>query len=505
MEKQAKSNGILDWIERVGNKIPHPFILFFALTVFIVIVSTICASMGISVINPVTNKVVAARNLLSADGVNFMLQKMVTNFTGFSPLGLVLVMTLGIGLAEHVGLVSALMRNTILSIKASPTMLTFIIFVIGICGNIASDAAIVVVPVISAFIFLSLGRHPLAGIAVGYASTTAGFSANLIVAGTDALLAGISTEAVRIVNPTYQVSIVSNWYFMAVSTIMLAVVGTYVTTKIVEPRLGKYTGSKQITNEAVTPVEKAGLRKSGIYTAVYLLLIIAATIPVNSFLRNAKTGSLMDSPLLAAIVPLLFLLFLIAGVTYGRHIGKIKAAGDIPKYMTIAMKDMSSYIVLVFIIGQFIALFNWSNLGYILAVNGANGLKAMNLNGTPLFIMFILLSTFINIFIGSGSAKWALLAPIFIPMFYMLGYTPELTQVLYRIGDSATNIITPLFPYMPIILGLAQEYEEDTGVGTVISLMMPYSVYMLIAWIIMMIAWVGMNIPLGPGALLYLK
>lgn len=505
MEDKKVKNGILDWIEKIGNKIPHPFILFLILTIFIVLISAICAALGIEVVNPVTQKVVAAKSLLSAAGVNFMLQKMVTNFTGFSPLGLVLVMTLGIGLAEHVGLVSALMRNTILSIKASPTVLTFIIFLIGICGNVASDAAIVVVPVISAFIFLSLGRHPLAGIAVGYASTTAGFSANLIVAGTDALLAGISTEAVRIVNPAYQVSIVSNWYFMAASTFMLAIIGTYVTVKIIEPRLGKYTGSKQISNEAVTDLERTALRKSGIYTALYLLLIVAATIPANSFLRNAKTGSLMNSPLLAAIVPLLFLMFLIAGVTYGRHVGKIKAAGDVPRYMTIAMKDMASYIVLVFIIGQFIALFNWSNLGYILAVNGANTLKQMNLSGTPLFVMFILLSTFINIFIGSGSAKWALLAPIFVPMFYMMGYTPELTQVLYRIGDSTTNIITPLFPYMPIILGLAQEYDDKAGVGTIISTMMPYSIYMLIAWIIMIIGWVYMNIPLGPGAGLFLN
>ena len=505
MEKKVKTNGFLDWVEKVGNKIPHPFILFFSLTVFIVVISAVCASMGVEVVNPVTNKVVPAKSLISAEGANFMLQKMVTNFTGFSPLGLVLVMTLGIGLAEHVGLVSALMRNTILSIKASPAMLTYIIFVIGICGNLASDAAIVVIPVISAFIFLSLGRHPLAGLAVGYASTTAGFSANLIVAGTDALLAGISTEAVRIVNPGYQVSIVSNWYFMAVSTFMLALVGTYVTIKIVEPRLGKYTGSKQISNEAVTDIEKAGLRKSGLYTALYLLTIVAAVIPTNSFLRNAKTGSLMNSPLLDAIVPMLFLMFLIAGTVYGKHVGKIKVAGDIPKYMTIAIKDMSSYIVLVFIIGQFIALFNWSNLGYILAVNGANMLRAMNLSGTPLFVMFILLSTFINLFIGSGSAKWALLAPIFIPMFYMLGSPPELTQVLYRIGDSATNIITPLFPYMPIVLGLAQEYEPESGVGTIISTMMPYSMYMLVFWIIMAIIWIQLNIPLGPGALLYLK
>ena len=235
--KEGKKHGILDWIEKVGNKIPHPFMLFFFLSVFIILLSWGLNYLGVEVVDPVKNEVVKVKNLLSSEGINFMLQNTIKNFTGFSPLGLVLVMTLGIGLAEHVGLVSAFMRNTILN--SSPKVITFMIMLIGICGNIASDAAIVVVPVISAFIFCSLGKHPLAGIAVGYAATTAGFSANLIVAGTDALLAGISTEAMKIVNPNITVSVVDNWYFMGVSTFLLAIVGTFVTEKIIEPRLGK--------------------------------------------------------------------------------------------------------------------------------------------------------------------------------------------------------------------------------------------------------------------------
>ena len=487
-DTNMKKHGFLDWVERVGNKIPHPFILFCCLAAAIIIVSAVCTIFNIQVVDPVTNKVVVAKSLLSAEGINFMLQSMVKNFTGFSPLGLVLVMTLGIGLAEHVGLVSSFMRNSILTLKDYPRIITFMIMIIGICGNLASDAAIVVIPVISAFIFLSLGRHPLTGIAVGYAATTAGFSANLLVAGTDALLAGITTEAVKIVNPNMQVSVVCNWYFMAASTFLLAIVGTVVTEKIIEPRLGKYTGKKIIPQEEVSPLEKKALRNSGIATAIYLIILFIAVFPQNSFLRNAKTGSLLDSPLLKAIITM----------------GKIKSAGDVPKYMTIAMKDMSSYIVLVFIIGQFVAYFNWSKLGYILAVNGAEMLTSMNLKGIPLFIMFILLTAFINLFIGSGSAKWALLAPIFVPMFYMLGYAPSLTQMLYRIGDSTTNIISPLFPYMPIILGLAQEYDEEYGMGTVISTMIPYTVAMLIMWIIMAIVWIMLGIPLGPGEVLYL-
>lgn len=496
--KEGKKHGILDWIEKVGNKIPHPFMLFFFLSVFIILLSWGLNYLGVEVVDPVKNEVVKVKNLLSSEGINFMLQNTIKNFTGFSPLGLVLVMTLGIGLAEHVGLVSAFMRNTILN--SSPKVITFMIMLIGICGNIASDAAIVVVPVISAFIFCSLGKHPLAGIAVGYAATTAGFSANLIVAGTDALLAGISTEAMKIVNPNITVSVVDNWYFMGVSTFLLAIVGTFVTEKIIEPRLGKYTGKKIIEREEVNEVERKALKKAGAYVGIYILFLAAIVYPKNSFLRNPTTGSLLNSPLLSAIIPLLLILFLIGGITYGRGVGKIKNTSDIPKYMTMGIKDMSSYIVLVFMIGQFIAYFNWSKLGFVLAVEGADLLKGLNLRGIPLFIMFILLSAFINLFIGSGSAKWALLAPIFIPMFYMLGYNPALTQMLYRIGDSTTNVISPLFPYMPIILGLAQEYEEDSGVGTVISLMLPYTIAMLIMWITLAIVWIYLGIPLGPGA-----
>ncbi|MBC2855120.1 AbgT family transporter [Cetobacterium sp. 2A] len=500
--KVKNGNSFLDWIEKTGNKIPHPFILFFIFAVGIIIISTIANIFDVNVTDPVKNEIVKVKSLLSSDGINFMLQSMIKNFTGFSPLGLVLVMTLGIGLAEHVGLVSAFMRNSILN--SSPKIITFMIMLIGICGNIASDAAIVIVPVISAIIFLSLGKHPLAGIAVGYAATTAGFSANLIVAGTDALLAGISTEAMKIVNPNVTVSVVSNWYFMAVSTFLLAIVGTIVTEKIIEPRLGKYTGNKTFKNEAISPVEKSALRWAGIYSLIYILFIVAIVVPKNSFLRNPKTGSLLNSPLLNSIIPLLLFLFLIAGITYGKRVGQIKTAGDIPRHITSAMKDMSSYIVLVFMIGQFIAYFNWSNLGFILAVNGADFLKNMNLKGIPLFLMFIILSSIVNLFIGSGSAKWALLAPIFIPMFYMLGYNPALTQMLYRIGDSTTNVISPLFPYMPIILGLAQEYDEDYGMGTVISVMMPYTIALLLMWSLMAIVWVYFGIPLGPGTPLYI-
>ena len=495
---EKKTGGFLGWVERVGNKIPHPFILFLWLIVIVWAASLICALAGVSVKNPVDGKIVAVKSLLSAEGIRYMLESMIKNFTGFAPLGLVLTMTLGIGLAEHVGFISALMKDTILG--ASPKVVTFAVMLIGICGNIASDAAIVIVPAIAAAIFASMGRHPLAGIAIGYASTTAGFSANLFIAGTDALLAGITTEAIHIVDKNASVTPVCNWYFMAASTFILAIVGTLITEKIIEPRLGTYHGKKEITNDEVTPEEKRGLKKAGIGALIYTAIIVGILIPKNSFLRNPKTHSLIPSPFLNSIIPLLLILFIIVSCIYGKEVGKIQKAADVPKYMTLAIKDMASYIVLVFVIGQFIAYFNWSNLGYVIAVNGANALKSANLTGIPLFILFILLVAFINLFIGSGSAKWSLLAPIFVPMFAMLGYNPALTQMLYRIGDSTTNIISPLFPYFPIIIGLANEYDEDAGVGTILSLMIPYTLIMLATWIVFAMIWFGIGLPLGPGA-----
>lgn len=502
MEKEKFS--FLDLVEKIGNKIPHPFILFSLLCFIVIVISAIASFLGLEVNNPVTSEVVVAKNLLSADGINFMLQNLVKNFTGFSPLGLVLVMTIGIGLAENVGLVTAFMQHTVLKLEKHPKLLIFSIMLIGVCGSIASDASIVVLPMIAGFIFLSIGRHPLAGIAIGFASTSGGFDANLFIVGTDALLSGISTEAVKIVNPNYTVSILSNWYIMAFSSIILSIVGTFVTLKYIEPRLGKYAGKKIIEKKELSVLEIKGLRWAGVTSLLYILLLVGAVFPKNSFLRNPITGSLLNSPLLNSIVPLILIFFLLVGITYGVITKKILSSADIPKYMTIAMKNMGGYIVLVFVIGQFISYFNWSNLGYILAVKGANLLKNFNLDGIPLFISFILLASFINLFIGSGSAKWSLLAPIFVPMFYMLGYAPSLTQALYRVGDSATNIISPLFPYMPIILGLAQEYDEEVGVGTIISLMLPYSITMLISWTLLTILWIYLGIPLGPGEVMFL-
>ncbi len=497
-----ENKGFLAWVEKVGNKLPHPFIMFAWLIVIIGLVSFIANKIGLSVENPTNGEMVLANNLFSGEGINFALSTAVKNFTGFAPLGLVLTMTLGIGLAEEVGLMSSFMRKTILG--ASPKLITIMIMLIGINGNIASDAAIVVIPAISAIIFLSIGRNPLAGVALGYAATTAGFSANFFIAGTDALLSGITNEASKIVGAP-EISIASNWYFMIVSTIVLSIVGMLISEKIIEPRLGEYKGNTLNANEEISPEENKALRAAGIGLLIYIVTIVALAFPQTSFLRNPETGSLINkSPLLEGIIPLLLILFMATSIPFGISIGKIKSSSDVPKYMSIAIKSMAPFIVLAFIIGQFIAYFNWTNLGLILAVSGANLLKATGFTGVPLFIGFIMLCAFVNLFIGSGSAKWALLAPIFVPMLALLDYSPALTQMLYRIGDSTTNIISPLFPYFPIVLGLLNEYDEEAGVGTLLSLMIPYSMIMLAAWAVLAIVWYFTGLPLGPEGALFL-
>ena len=501
MESAKKNKGFLAWVERVGNKIPHPFILFLWLIIIIAVISFVLNKIGVAVINPTSGEVVEVRNLLSADGLVNALKTMIKNFTGFAPLGLVLTMTLGIGMAEEVGFMSSLMRKTMLG--APVKLVTFVIALIGICGNIASDAAIVIIPPLAAIIFMSLGRHPIAGIALGYAATTGGFSANLLIAGTDALLQGITNEASKIVNGP-EIPVAANWYIMIVSTFVLAIICTIVTEKIIEPRLGEYKGSKISEKQDLTAEENAGLKAAGIAAIIYIGLLVISLIPQNSFLRNPETGSITTgSPFMSGLIPIILILLLVTTIPYGKKVGKIKSSGDVPKYMTKAISSMAPFIVLAFIIGQFLAYFNWTNLGLVLAISGSNLLTSLGFTGIGLFVGYILLCAFINLFIGSGSAKWAILAPIFVPMMNLLGYHPAWTQFLYRVGDSSTNIISPLFTYFPIILAYMNEYDKKSGVGTLLSLMIPYSMWFLVAWTILAIVWFTIGLPLGPGGFIF--
>lgn len=498
MKKKGVFQRFLDVVEKVGNKLPDPFMLFLGLAVLMIIVSWIFNLFNASVDHPGTGETLPIRSLISGEGLEFILTSMLDNFTGFAPLGLVLVMMLGIGLTERVGLLDYAIRKTIL--KSPPFLLTYTVVFVGILGNLASDAAVVLIPPLAALVFYKVGRHPLAGLTAGFAGAGAGFTANLFIAGTDALLAGISTEAAQIIDESMIVTPLDNWYFNVVSVFVLTIVGGLVTSKFIEPRLGKYEGDVvEEENTEELPNAKKGLIYAMIAGLSYIALVAVMVLVPNSPLTNDDGGILPSSPFLSGIIPLVLFFFIIIGVTFGLTVGKIKSGKDITTYMSESIKDMASYIVLVFAIAQFIAYFNWSNLGTWLAVNGADFLTSINFTGMGLIIGYIIFTAFLNFLITSGSAKWAIEAPIFIPMFMQLGYHPAFTQVAYRIADSSSNIVTPLFPYMVIILAFMQRYDKKASIGTYISLMLPYTISFLITWIILIMIFYYVGIPFGPG------
>lgn len=489
---------ILNAIEYAGNKLPNPFMLFLYLTIIVMLASWFMSSQGLSVVHPGKGEVLPIKNLISAEGVEYMLTSLLKNFTGFAPLGLVLVMMMGIGLTEKVGLFDYAIRRSIM--RSPPELLTYSIAFVGIMGNIASDAAMLLIPPISAMVFYKVGRHPLAGLAVGYATSSAGFTANLFIVGTDALLSGISTQAAKIVDASVEVTPVANWYFNIASVFMLTLLAGFITTRIIEPRLGKYHGDEvEVEVEEDSPKAPKALRNACIAGSAYILFFVIAILMKGSILRNPDF-SLVPQPLfLKGIIPILFGFFLTVGVTYGVTIGKIKSSNDMVNYMSESVRDLGGYIVLIFVISQFIGFFTWSNIGTWIAVNGASFLKEVNFTGIELIIAYIVFTASLNFLITSGSAKWALEAPVFIPMFMALGYNPGFVQAAYRIADSSTNIITPLMPYMVIILTFMQKYDKRAGIGTLISLMLPYSLLFLASWIVLLLLFYYLGIPYGPG------
>ncbi|MBX7055584.1 MAG: AbgT family transporter [Pyrinomonadaceae bacterium] len=495
-------NKALNRLERIGNAIPNPALLFVGFAIATLLLSAIVSWAGLSVTHPGTGETVKAVNLLSIDGLHRILTGFVTNFTGFAPLGVVLVGIMGIAVAEASGLISAVLRALVLS---SPRkLLTAVVVFAGVMSNMASDIGYVVLIPLSAMIFLAVGRHPLAGLAAAFAGVSGGFSANLLLGPTDALLAGLSQEAARIIDVSYTVTPAANLYFMAASTFLVTILGTWITERVVVPRLGEYKGeAKPESLEKLKSNEKRALLLTGIATAIFAGLILWGTVPGDGFLRDPKTGSLLRSPFLSGIITLIFFGGVVLGLVYGYTAKTFKKIDEVIAAMEGSMKTMAVYLVLAFFASQFVAFFNWSNLGIILAVEGAELLKSLNLSGVTLIISFVILSIVLDLFIGSASAKWAVMAPVFIPMLMLLGYSPELTQAAYRIGDSVCNIIAPLMSYFPLIVAFAQKYDPKAGIGTIMSLMMPFSIVFFVGWTLFLIIWFLFGIPLGPGAGLY--
>jgi aminobenzoyl-glutamate transport protein len=492
----------LDRLERIGNAIPNPAFLFFILAVLTLILSAIVASAGVSVTHPGTGEAVTAVNLLSVSGLHKILTGLVTNFTGFAPLGVVLVAIMGISVAEGSGLISAVLRTLVLN--SPKTLLTAVIVFAGIMSHMASDIGYVILIPLAAMIFLAVGRHPLAGLAASFAGVSGGFSANLLLGPTDALLAGLTQEGARIIDSAYVVTPAANYYFMACSAILITILGTWITEKVIVPRLGEYKGTEKPERlDRLDANEKRGLVFTAVAAAIFVAVLLLGTLPAEGFLRDPKTGSLLRSPFLSGIIAIVFFGGVVLGVVYGFASRRFSKIDDIIHAMEGAMKTMSVYIVLAFFAAQFVAFFNWSNLGIILAVEGAELLRSLELSGVTLIIAFVVLSIILDLFIGSASAKWAVMAPVFVPMLMLLGYSPELTQAAYRIGDSVCNIITPLMSYFPLIVAFAQKYDPKAGIGTIMSTMMPYSMAFFFGWTLFLIIWFLFGLPLGPGAGLY--
>lgn len=517
LPRRGLFNKFLATVEWVGNLLPHPVTLFAIFAVGVVVLSGVASWFGLAVQDPrpegfagrSPDGMIRAVSLMNGDGLRKIVSRMVKNFTDFAPLGTVLVAMLGVGVAEKSGLLSAVIRALVL--KAPRNMVTLAIVFAGILSNTASEMGYVVLIPLAAATFYSLGRHPLAGLAAAFAGVSGGYSANLLVGTIDPLLSGITQEAAQMLDPSYTVHPAVNWYFMFVSTFLIAAIGTWVTARFVEPNLGTYDPSnadKSVTGEKslapLSRIEWMGIIWATISTIVISALIALCVVPEWGVLRNPETHSVLDSPFLNGMVALILVFFVVPGFVYGRVVGTMKNDRDIIDAMAGAMSALGLYIVLVFFAAQFVNYFNWTNLGQITAVLGADVLRDMRLDGPLVFIPFIILCAIVNLVIGSASAKWAVTAPIFVPMLMLLGYSPELTQCAYRIGDSTTNVITPMMSYFGLILAFAAKYDRKLGIGTLIATMLPYTIFFMLGWVLLFYAWVFLaGLPVGPEAPTY--
>lgn len=493
----------LDLVERAGNALPHPASLFVILSVMVVLLSWVLHALGVQVMHPSTGETAEVVNLLSADGAQRLVLGLLPNFINFAPFGPVLVCLLGLSVAEQSGFLGAVVR---VIIGATPArLLTWMVVFIGATSSTAGDVGYVLLLPLSAALFHSAGRNPLTGLAAAFAGVSGGFAANLLLSPTDVILAGLTQEAARIIDPTYVVTPMASYYFLASSVFVVTITGTLVTERVIEPRLGRYTG--EVQPEAATPLlpaEWRGLRWALVATVALTAIVLWGLIPTDGFLQDPKRPGFIGSFFLRGLVTWIFLFGLVPGLVYGIVAGTIRRDVDVYRGMQKNMELIAGYTVIIFFIAQFVNLFAWSNLGVILAVKGAMLLRALQLGPIPLLVALVVMTACINILLGSSSAKWAMLAPVLVPMFMLLSYSPELTQTAYRVGDSLTNIITPLSSNFPLVLMFFQRYMPKAGIGTLTATMLPYSLANLVGWTLVLVLWVLLQLPTGPGAPLFL-
>lgn len=498
---------LLTRVEEVGNRLPDPLTLFFLLTAGVVLVSVVFSGAQADVVQRTGDvQTMAVQSLLTWEGIRWMFLSAVDNFIGFAPLGPVLTVMIGIGVAERTGFVTMGLRILVGSVPASA--LTAALVFASVMSSMVADAGYVVLTPLGALLFAGVGRHPVAGLAAAYAGVSGGFSANLLITGLDPMLARLTEQAAQTLDPTYTVYATANWYFMVVSVFLVTVIGTLVTTRLVEPMLGPWdrTRASSALEEPTHPTrrEKRAFAVSmGIALGLTLLLVASLAgwsgSPLRDVIGPDDPPVNMLNPLFESIEILITILFIVPGIVYGVMTGSIRNDKDVAEMASDSMATMGAYIVLAFVAGQFVAYFNWTNLGAVTAVKGADVLAAIGLTGIPLLLAFLVVSAIMNIFVGSASAKWAFMAPIFVPMMMQMNLSPEAVQAAYRVGDSVTNIITPLMPYLPIIIVFAKKYDREAGIGTILTAMVPYSIALFLGWVAMLVVWITLGIPLGPG------
>jgi aminobenzoyl-glutamate transport protein len=498
---------LLDVVERVGNKVPHPAVLFFLLVAVVVLLSHVFHLLGTSVsylqINPETHQpeevTTAVKSLLAADGIRFIFTSVVPNFINFGPVGIIMVAMIGVGLAEQSGLIQALIRKIVL--VAPRSVMTAIIVTLGVLSSIASDAGYLVLIPLGAAAFLSLGRHPLAGLAAAFAGVAAAFGVNFVVKPIDGILAEMTNDAIHIVNPAKSIELTANFYFGIASSLWLIVVCTFVTDWLVEPRLGKYKADSPVEeSQGLSAEESRGLRFALIALVGAVVVLSLLALPPGAPLRNPETGALIgNSPFMDSLVFLIMIVFLVTGVAYGVGANTVKTTQDGIDAVTKTFSDLGGLLFLFFVISQFVAYFNYSNMGTILAVQLANMLKEAHLGVVPLLLGFIVIGFFLCFPLPNILPKWAIMAPIFVPLFLKLGVGPEVVLAAYRVSDSPPNVINPLLPHFALVIGFAQQYEKNAGVGTLVAMMLPYTVVTSVAWLLLFLAWFLLGFPFGPG------
>lgn len=508
------NKGFLGWVGRIGNKLPSPFMLFTALAVIVLLLSWICSKMGVSVTYLAASKgegvaetTVFVRNLVTKEFFQEVLRDFVKIYVTFAPLGTVMVTMLGIGYVQEVGFFDAFIRKTLLH---CPSMLiTFFIALVGICANISGNAGIIISTTLAAAIFASLGRNPVLGAVLGYACGHGGFTANLMITADDALLASITKAAADSVGLNFTVTPLMNWFFMIPATVLLALTATFVTEYIMPRYVDASANLKAdaLADQGLTKEQQRGLKLAGRYFLVFLALMLIGMVPSNGVLRNEAGKFMPSSPITEGVVALIVAMFIFVGTGYGIGSGTLKNQHQVPKLMSGGLRDSLVYFVICFPAAYFIHFFGASKLSVILSVKGAELLQSMNFTGIPLVISFVLLVCFLNLFLTSGSAKWMILAPIFVPMFATVGISPALTQMAYRIGDTSTNPIAPINYFIPIIIMIMEKYkdgDDEIGIGNVISMTLPYSMCFLVVLLISIFAWMLLGLPLGPAASLWM-